>query len=159
MVDGWGPALAVGGGKRIELDLPCMLSEDEVQSRSMMLVETVAQKDDVAAAKRTVTKEFNDKLTALDERQRQLAHVIRTGIETRLVACELLFHTPAEASKRTIRLDTGEVVREEAMTAAECQTHMFAAYMDFENFMKSQTPEDPPADAKAQSEERPEDPG
>ena len=65
--------MAVGGGKRIELQLPCTLGEEELASRSMMLVETVAQKDDTAAAKRVVTKEFNDKLTALDERQRQLA--------------------------------------------------------------------------------------
>lgn len=151
--------MAVERGKRIELDLPCMLSEDEVQSRGMMLVETVAQKDDVAAAKRTVTKEFNDKLTALDERQRQLAVVIRSGIETRLVACELQFHTPAEASKRTVRLDTGEVVREEAMTPAECQTHMFAAYTEFENFMKAQGPEELPPDEKAPEKERPGDPG
>lgn len=151
--------MVVGGGKRIELDLPCALNDNEIASRSMMLVETVARKDEVASAKRTVTKDFNDKLTALDERQRQLAHVIRTGIETRLVACELLFHTPAEASKRTIRLDTGEVVREEAMTAAECQTHMFAAYTEFENFMKSQAPESVADPDKNQPKERPEDPG
>lgn len=144
-----------GGGKRIELDLPCTLSEDELASRGMMLVDTVAQKDDTASAKRTVTKEFNDKLTALDERQRQLAYVIRTGIERRLVACEVLFHTPAEASKRIVRLDTGEMVKEEAMTPAECQTHIFAAYSDFETFMKGQQDEASPD----RPVENPEDPG
>jgi hypothetical protein len=143
--------------KRIELELPCTLSEAELQSRSMMLVETVATKDDTAAQKRTVSKEFNDKLTALDERQRQLAHVMRTGIERRMVACEVFFHTPAEASKRIVRLDTGEVVKEEAMTAAECQTHMFAAYTEFENFMKDQS--DLPLDLPAEPDPEEKQPG
>ena len=38
-----------------------------------------------------------------------------------------------------MRLDTGEMVKEEAMTAvAECQTHMFAAFNDFQDFMRLQ---------------------
>ncbi len=141
-------------GKRIELELACTLGEDELQSRSLALVETVTAKDEVDAARKAVAKEFRDKLTGLDERQRLLSRVIRSGIEHRMVACLVKFHVPAEATKRIIRLDTGDVVREEAMTESECQLHMFASQGEFERFMGSQqTPEPGDAEPEAGSTE------
>ncbi len=150
-------------GKRIELELPCTLSEEEMQSRSMMLVETVAHKDETARAKRDAAKEYGDQLVALDEKQRQLAGVLKTGIERRMVGCQVLFHTPAEATKRIVRMDTGEVVKEEAMTPAECQMHMFAAYSAFEEFMKEEAEqkdgdEPPPAPEPHDPPKRPKRP-
>ena len=141
-------------GKRIELQLPCTLTEHELSSRSMMLVETITAVDETNAARSGAMKEYKDRLTALEERQRELARAIRTGIEDRMVACIAEYHTPVEATKRVIRLDTGEVVREEAMSAAECQLHMFDSKVEFEKYMKSQTPEplfvDPPDDSAAE---------
>ncbi len=64
-----------------------------------------------------------------------------------MTPCTVFFHTPAEATKRIVRMDTGEVVREEAMTAAECQLNMFAAQQEFERFMQEQTAAEPGSDA------------
>lgn len=131
-----------GLGKRIELQLPCTLTEHELSSRSMMLVESIGRVDEVNAARSEAMKSFKDTLTGLEERQRELAKAIRTGIEDRMVACLAQFHTPVEATKRILRLDTGEVVREEAMSSAECQLHMFDSKVEFEKYMSSQA--DPP---------------
>lgn len=106
-------------GKVIGLYLPCMLTEMELQSRSMMLAETVIQKDVVARDKKHAMKEFKDQLTGLDDRQRQLVDAMKTGIERRMVSCHVLFHVPQEGTKRIVRIDTGEMVKEKAMTAAE----------------------------------------
>jgi hypothetical protein len=114
----------------------------------MMLVETVNQKIETSAARSESMKEFKDRLTAIDERQRELSSVIGTGIESRLVMCVAQYHTPVESTKRIIRLDTGEIVKEEPMTAAECQLHLFGSSVEFEEFMRGQTSvEEPPSDA------------
>jgi hypothetical protein len=131
-------------GKRTEMELPCALSDEEMHSRSMMLVETVNQKIDTSAARTVAMKEFKDRLTAIEERQRELSNILSTGIEKRMVQCVAEFHSPVEATKRITRLDTGEVVKEEAMSAAECQLHMFGSVAEFERYMREQTP---PADA------------
>ncbi len=51
--------------------------------------------------------------------------MIRTGREERLVPCAVNFHTPAEGLKSIVRLDTGELIEECAMSAEECQTKIW----------------------------------
>lgn len=128
-------------GKQIELDLPCTLTDEELQSRSIMLAETVVQVDDVQEARSSSAKDFREKLVGLLERQRMLSGVLKTRIERRIVRCIVEFHTPAEATKRITRLDTGEVVREEAMTAAECQLNLWSSKVEFEAYMRKQAQE------------------
>lgn len=133
--------------KRVEMELPCLLTDEETHSRCMMLVETVTATAETNAARAASMKEFKDKITGLAERQRELSNVLNTGIESRMVACIAQFHTPAESTKRIIRTDTGEVVREESMTAAECQVNLFESAAEFESYMRSQVdPEPPPED-------------
>ncbi len=119
----------------IEEELPCMLTDDELQSRGRMLCETIWQIDDTEAARTEAMKGFKQRLTGLNETQRKLAKVIRDRIETRMVRCVVRYHVPAEGAKRVMRTDTGEVVREEPMTDAEKQLNLFAAQAEFEQFM------------------------
>ena len=125
-------------GKPVELKLPCTLTDRELQSRGLMLGASVIQKAEVEQQRREAAKEFRDRLTGIDELQRELTAVLTSGIEFRMVGCLVQFHTPAEATKRTVRCDTGEVVKEEPMTAGECQLHLWAAQQDFEKFMREQ---------------------
>lgn len=94
------------------------------------------------SARREAAKKYRDRLVGLDERQRKLGRVIRDRAESRMVQCVALYHTPVEATKRIVRLDTGEVVREEPMTQGECQLNMFASIGDLERLMGTEaTPE------------------
>lgn len=124
---------------RMELQLFCTLTDEEVQSRGLMLGETVSLIDDTNSARTTAMKEYKDRLTGLTERQRELAQIIRERSEKRMVECRVIFHAPSEGMKRVVRLDTGEQVREEPMTTAEKQMNLFASQKDFEEFMRDQT--------------------
>jgi hypothetical protein len=143
-------------GKRIELELYCNLTDDEVQSRGLMLVEAITERDQVDAARREAAKQYRDKLVGLDERQRKLGRVIRERAESRMVQCVVQFHTPVEATKRIVRLDTGEVVREEAMTQGECQLNMFASIGELERLMETEAaPESEPDNSPEGAESEP----
>ena len=141
------------GGARIELALFCMLTDEEVQSRGLMLGETISAIDDTNTARSVAMKEYKERLTGYVELQRKLARIIRERSEERMVACWVIFHAPAEGMKRIIRSDTGEVVREEEMTSSEKQLNLFAGQQDFKEFMEGQGLVDPPED------ESPEEPG
>jgi len=123
---------------RIELELPCTLTDEEVQSRGRMLGETIWAIDNTNAARTAAMKGFKERLVGLNEQQRKLAKIIGNRVETRMVRCVSLFHVPCEGMKRVVRMDTGEVVREEPMTDSEKQLNLFAAQMDFERFMEGQ---------------------
>lgn len=121
---------------RIELELPCALTDEEVQSCGRMLGETVSQIDDTQETRTATMKEFKERLVGLNETQRKLARIIRNRVENRMVMCVVQFHTPAEGIKRIVRGDTGEVVDERTMTDSEKQMNLFAAQKDFEEFVK-----------------------
>jgi hypothetical protein len=50
---------------------------------------------------------------------------VNTKTEVRPVVCFVEFHSPAQGTKRIVRKDTGEFYRDEPMTGAECQSHLF----------------------------------
>ena len=135
-------------GKRVELELYCALTEDEVRSRTMMLVETVQSIDETKSAQTEAAKQFRERLTGLQEKQRDLSKVLRDGAEKRMVSCVVLFHVPVEGTKRMVRLDTGEIAREEAMSVAECQLNIWNSPDDFTKFMSGQGVEDVAAEMK-----------
>jgi hypothetical protein len=136
---------------RLELQLFCTLTDAEVQQRGLMLGETVSAIDATNTARTEAMKKFKESLVGLTEQQRKLAHIIRERAEERMVSCAVQYHMPSEGTKRVIRLDTGEVVREEEMTNSEKQLNLFAAQQDFAAFMESQVEErveeKPPEDA------------
>jgi len=113
--------------KRIERKLICELSDSELQTRSASLADTVTTIDQVKAARTQAMKEFKDVIAGHEERQRELSRAIRTGQEERLVACVVNYHSPVEATKQIVRLDTGEIVCDEPMSPEECQTKIWQA--------------------------------
>jgi hypothetical protein len=131
---------------RIERELMCGLTDEEVQSRGRMLGETVTAIDDTNSARTSAMKEFKERLVGLNEQQRKLARMIRDRSEWRMVVCLVQFHVPGEGMKRIVRMDTGEVVGEDKMTDGEKQMNLFAPQADFEEFMKRQMTGDTPTD-------------
>lgn len=152
------------GAVMVERELPCALTDEEVLSRGRMLGETISKIDELQEARTSAMKRYRDQIEGLVEQQRKLAVIIRDRVETRLVRCGTLFHSPAEGMKRIIRMDTGEVVGECAMTDAEKQLNMFAAQGEFEQWMAGQQiapaetkTQETPEDESASSEEKDDD--
>jgi hypothetical protein len=109
--------------KDIELELPCDLTEEEIQHRAQQLGATIAEYDDVESAKKDAMKEFGERLGELRGRMRRFSLVIRTKSEQRIVKCLVNFNDPTVGIKRIVRLDTGEIYAERPMTDEE--RHLF----------------------------------
>lgn len=140
-------------GKRVELELFCALTDEELRSRGMALVETVTAIDETNSARTQTMREFKERLMGLVEQQRKLSCVIRAQAEKRMVPCMMLFHVPSEGTKRIVRLDTGEVVREEAMTPGELQLNIFSSQTEFTEWMRGQGGSEATPEAKADEAE------
>jgi hypothetical protein len=113
--------------KVIELELMCDLTHEEIQYRAQELGAAIVEQDEVESRRKDVVKEFAEQLKDIHGRMRRLSQVIRTKSERRIVKCAVTFHTPNTGFKQVVRLDTGELCREERMTTDECQQHMFVS--------------------------------
>jgi hypothetical protein len=111
--------------KEIVLDLMCELNQQEVNDRAQQLSSTITRADEVEAEKKSSAKHYTEQLEALGGAIRRLSSVIRQRAESRPVTCAVLFHRPTTGTKRIVRGDTGEIVRDEAMTAYELQNNLF----------------------------------
>jgi DNA segregation ATPase FtsK/SpoIIIE-like protein len=111
--------------KEIMLELWCELDDIEMLVRGQMLGAVVAEVELVEVQKTDAMKSFTDQLKALSQQRSKLGGIIRRKAETRMVNCVVQFHAPAPGTKRITRLDTGEFVRDEPMTAAEHQGNLF----------------------------------
>lgn len=110
--------------KRIELTLHCELNDFDLHQRAQQMAEALREKARVSKRKAKVTKDFRDQLDEIEGRLSVAAEAIREKSEYRLVPCFVQFNVPTEGSKRTVRADTGEVVREERMSDGERQMNL-----------------------------------
>lgn len=111
--------------KEITREIVCDLDERELAEVAQRLGLTTLKIDEVEAERAEVSKGFREQLSGLRESARKLSTVLQNRAEVRPVECYVMFHVPAQGTKRIIRKDTGEVHREEPMTAAECQQNLF----------------------------------
>lgn len=109
----------------LDLELWCDLTPDEIQERAQQLGASLAEYDAVESDKKDAMKEYGEQLKEIAGRMRRLSRIIRSKQEQRIVKCAIFFHVPVVGTKRIVRMDTGEIVREEAMTQAESQQHLF----------------------------------
>jgi len=111
--------------KEIMLDLMCELDQAEITDRAQQLSSTVVRFDEVEIEKKNSAKFYSDQLASLGGTIRRLSTVIRQRAESRPVVCAIMFHSPVQGSKRIVRKDTGEIVRDEPMSALEHQNNLF----------------------------------
>lgn len=108
-------------GREIVQDLMCDLSDPELFDRAQQMSTVLQTIDEVETARRVSAKDFKDRLEGLHGESRKLSFIVRQRQEKRPVRCSVELHTPTQGVKRVVRLDTGELVREEHMTQAELQ--------------------------------------
>jgi hypothetical protein len=111
--------------KEIQQELECTLNEAELNERGQRMSSAMLKYDEVEAAKKEAVKDYSEEMKALRGQMRELPRVIRRRSEIRTVTCGVQFHMPEVGMKRVIRLDTGEIVRDEVMTVDERQNNLF----------------------------------
>lgn len=104
----------------------CLLDDEELLVRGQMLSDCSQQYELVEKQKKDTMKEFGEQLGELRSTRIGLAQAIKDKREKRLVECVVMYHSPVQGTKRFTRLDTGEFVRDEPMSASEMQQNLFA---------------------------------
>lgn len=97
-------------GQRIERDLPCKLTEEELAETAHALALNVAEYNALEDEKKEVMQQYNERLKLLDTLQRRMAKIVEEGKEDRPVMCQVDYHAPESGYKQIIRQDTFEVV-------------------------------------------------
>jgi hypothetical protein len=72
-------------------------------------------------SKKAVVAQFGERIASLRADTSSLARKFNSGYEYRNIECKVLYHEPSPAQKGIMRLDTGEVVKVQAMTFNELQ--------------------------------------
>jgi hypothetical protein len=111
--------------RRISESLFCDFTTEEIEAKGQELSATMLAYDEVETAKKDATKEFTEQLKSLRGSIRGLSRAIKRKGEMGPVDCLVHFHVPTIGIKRIIRIDIGEIVREEPMTADERQENLF----------------------------------
>lgn len=111
--------------KKIMQELLCELTPEELLHRGQALSAASEDYVRVEGDKKSAMAGFKEQLEDLRMSIARLSGAIRAKAEARLVECAVEYHSPVQATKRIVRLDTGEFVRDEPMTVLECQSHLF----------------------------------
>jgi len=73
---------------RIERELPCKLTAEEVAEAAKALAENVAQYNNLEDEAKEVATEYRDRLKLLDTMMRRLSNIVANEEESRPVMCE-----------------------------------------------------------------------
>lgn len=111
--------------KTLDLKLYCDLGDEELRQRGQEMADAMREHTTVENDRRLAVKDFKERLEEIRGRMFAAAGAIRDKGEYRLVRCTVQFHVPANGWKRLVRMDTGELVKEEAMTPAEMQLNLY----------------------------------
>lgn len=101
--------------------LRCDFSAEELREFSRELARKTAELSQAEEDKKAAVSQFADRIAANRADTSRLARNINSGYEMRSVDCEVQLNIPLDRIARIVRLDTGEVVKERAMTGTEMQ--------------------------------------
>ncbi len=100
-------------------------TEDEIKQKSKDLARSVQLQTAAQEEQKAAQAQFKDRIESQIANIGRLSRDINGGWEMRNIDCLVQFHTPTIATKRLIRQDTGELVRECAMEKHELQENLF----------------------------------
>lgn len=111
--------------KKITLSLWHELTNAELRQRSDDLAEHTLLYGQIEREKKAATAAFTERLESENLTCLILSREIRERGLLEQTECMVQFHTPVVGTKRIVRLDTGDIVKDEAMDGNECQEHLF----------------------------------
>ena len=132
--------------KRISINLKCEYSSVELDEKRDELSSVILGAHEVERRKADANKEYKESLEALYSRRDVLAFQIKSRNEIRPVECAIEFHKPVTGVKRIVRLDTGELVKDEPMTEEERQEKLFGEIDSLEKSFSAPDDREPPAE-------------
>lgn len=100
-------------------------TEDELKWKSKDLARSVQLQTAAQEEQKAAQAQFKERIESCVASIGRLSRDINGGWEMRNIDCLVQFHTPSIATKRIIRQDTGELVRECAMEKHELQENLF----------------------------------
>jgi formate-dependent nitrite reductase cytochrome c552 subunit len=100
-------------------------SEDETKAIAKELALAVTRKTRAEEEQKYAQAQFKTRIEAEIDVIGRLSNNINMGWDMREVDCSVHFHKPNEGFKTIVRLDTGEVVREDKMQRSELQENLF----------------------------------
>ena len=96
-------------------------SESELREHAKDLARENTVASEAEEQKKAVVAQFTEKVASAKTKISMLSRYINNGYDHRSVECETTLDMPEKGIARVVRLDTGEVVRERAMTPSELQ--------------------------------------
>lgn len=110
---------------KLTLDLWHEFTLDELREKGLDLAAATGHKDDVEVIEKSRREQFKKEWEEIEGQIRMISSQIRRRGILRPVNCIVQFHKPHVGAKQVFREDTGELVKEEAMSPQECQEHLF----------------------------------
>ncbi|HXF12259.1 MAG TPA: hypothetical protein VN517_03840 [Terriglobales bacterium] len=101
-------------------------TEEETKEKAKKLALAVQTQTQAQEEQKAAASQFKERIESCTSQIGKLSREINMGWEMRTITCFFLFHTPVQGTKRIMREDTGEIVREIAMTPSEMQEKLFA---------------------------------
>ncbi len=99
-------------------------TEEEKRELARIMAQSVINARDLEEQKKAVVSQYTSQINEAVARSNSAAQKIESGFEMRTIDCEEHYIYGANVV-RTIRLDSGEVIKERTMTNAELQQEMF----------------------------------
>lgn len=104
-----------------QLNLPCMLTEDEFRDRSKSLGQELQNRDGLEAEKKAYVSQIAAKINESAAIISGLQAKINTGKEYRMVDCQVQIDWKAK-EKQWVRLDTSEIAKTDIISDEDLQT-------------------------------------
>jgi|SRR6478609_2211574 len=101
--------------------LKYVFSGEELNEFATELARKTSEMTEAEESKKAVVAQFGERIASLRADTSSLARKFNSGYEYRNIECKVLYHEPLPAQKTIMRLDTGEVVKVQAMTFNELQ--------------------------------------
>lgn len=102
-------------------------TEEELKAKSKDLALSVTRQARTQEEQKAAQSQFKQRIETEQAEIGRLSNNINMGWEMRNIDSIVQYHTPANGTKRVVRIDTGEIVREQAMSSFEMQQEMFEA--------------------------------
>jgi hypothetical protein len=104
--------------------LKYQFTEPELKERATQLARECRELEDIENEKKQVMSDFKAKIDGHQAKISGLSNNINNGYEYRYIDCEVVLNQPIDGEKQIIRKDTGELVKQEAMTPQELQEEL-----------------------------------
>lgn len=118
--------------------LNCTFTTEELKEIGIKLALENQSKERLEDKKKQAMSQFKSEIDAADAKIKSLAQKLARGSEDREIECDILFNTPEEGKKTTVRNDTGEIVQVQDMTKEELADlfiNQLGARKDFNEFV------------------------